>query len=66
MDKFFTKSPVNSDEKTLKRKGNDYDKQYDAKKEKEISKWAGLQNFLGLHLLQILASWSAKYTVNVL
>ena len=32
MDKFVTKSPVNSDEKSLKRKGNNYDKQYDAKK----------------------------------
>ena len=27
MDKFVTKSPVNGDEKSLKRKGNDYDKQ---------------------------------------
>ena len=34
MDKFVTKSPVNSDEKSLKRKGNDYDKQYDAKNRK--------------------------------
>ena len=36
MDKFVTKSPVNSDEKSLKSKGNDYnyDKQYDAKKRK--------------------------------
>ena len=34
MDKFVTKSPLNSDEKSLKRKGNDCDKQYDAKKRK--------------------------------
>ena len=32
MDKFVSKSPVNRDEKSLKRKGNDYDKLYDAKK----------------------------------
>ena len=35
MDKFVTKSPVNSDEKSLRRKGNAYDKQYDAKKKKK-------------------------------
>ena len=39
MDKFVTKSSVNSAEKSLKSKGDDYDKQYDAKKQKrEISK----------------------------
>ena len=39
MDKFVTISSVNSAEKSLKSKGDDYDKQYDAKKQKrEISK----------------------------
>ena len=31
MNKFATKSPVNRDEKSLKHKGNDYDKQYERK-----------------------------------
>ena len=39
MDKFVTKSPVNSDEKSLRRKGNAYDKQYDAKKKKKKLSW---------------------------
>ena len=50
MDKFVTKSPVNSDEKSLNRKGNDYDKQYDAKKRKRNFQMSWLTEFPWLAL----------------
>ena len=50
MDKFVTKSPVNRDEKSLKRKGNDYDKQYDAKKRKRNFQMSWLTEFAWLTL----------------
>ena len=50
MDKFVTKSPVNRGEKSLKRKGNDYDKQYDAKKRKRNFQMSWLREFAWLAL----------------
>ena len=50
MDKFVTKYPVNSDEKSFKRKGNDYDKQYDAKKRKRNFQMSWLTEFPWLAL----------------
>ena len=42
------KSPVNRDEKSLKHKGNDYDKQYDAKKRKRNLQMSWLTELLFL------------------
>ena len=66
MDKFVTKSPVNRDEKSLKRKGNDYDKQYDAKKRKRNFQlswlaefpWFALDADLGIMKCKICCKWA--------
>ena len=65
MDKFVTKSPVNSDERSFKRKGNNYDKQYDAKKRKKIQMrwltefpWLALDADLGIMKCKICCKWA--------
>lgn len=66
MDNFVTKSPLNRDEKSLKRKGNDYDKQYDAKKRKRNFQmswltefpWLALDADLGIMKCKICCKWA--------
>ena len=68
MDKSVAKSPVNSDEKSLNRKGNDYNKQYDAKKRKRNFQmswptefpWLELDADLGIMKCKICCKYAVK------
>ena len=66
MDKFVTKSPQSSAKKSFKRKGYDYDKQYDAKKRKRNFQmswltelpWLALDADLGIMKCKICCKWA--------